>query len=63
MERYKKIIYMLFDLYINGLIKVSLTFSQQSLIAYAGDLIIISKDLNKLKSFIKLAKHFFKCDN
>ena len=35
-----------FDLYINDLIKVSLTFSQQSLIAYAGDLIIISKDLN-----------------
>ena len=37
---------MLFDLYINGLIKVSLTFSQLFLIAQADDLIIIYKDLN-----------------
>ena len=46
--------------YINDLIKVSLTFSQLSLIAYADDYIIISKDLNQVKLFIKLAKQFFK---
>ena len=40
--------------------KVSLTSSQLSLRAYADDLIIISKDLNQLKLFIKLAKQFFK---
>ena len=42
---------MLFDLYINDWIKVSLTFSKLSLIAYADDLIIISKYLEMLVKY------------